>query len=67
MDEQSRRRLGELAGELGDLLDVGSDSLCDGTGTSTEMQSLLHLADGFVGVLLHEVERERAAATGSGT
>jgi hypothetical protein len=63
MDEQSRRRLGELAGELGGLLDVPMDQ----TGTSTELQSLLHLADGFVGVLLHEVERERAAASGSGT
>lgn len=61
MDQQSRRRLGELAGELGGLLDVGRDE----TGTSTELQSLLHLADGFVGVLLHEVERERTPASGA--
>jgi hypothetical protein len=57
VDETSRQRLGELADEL--------DGLLDGADLTTEMQCLVHLADGFVGVLLHEVERVRTASSGS--
>lgn len=57
VDDDSRQRLGELAVALDDLLggdDVGS-----------EMECLVRLADGFTGVLLHEVECARGAAGGS--